>query len=96
MTGVQTCALPILNTGKNIPFSIKKLFWDVDKEKLNTDLDKKNIIERIINYGTLADWKWLSLVYNKEIILNILNSKNKFSRKNIRPSAWHLASIIFK
>jgi len=85
-----------MNIDKNIPFSIKKLFWDVNKEKLDADLHKKNIIERILNYGVLADWKWLSSVYGKETIIETLNSKDKFNRKNIRPSVWHLASILFK
>ncbi|OIO29175.1 hypothetical protein COX93_02775 [Candidatus Nomurabacteria bacterium CG_4_10_14_0_2_um_filter_30_12] len=85
-----------MNINKNIPFSIKRLFWDVNKEKLNTNLHKKNIIERILNYGVLADWKWLSSVYNKKEILETINSKDKFNRKNIRQGASHLASILFK
>lgn len=85
-----------MDTNKNIPFSIKKFFWDANKDKLDANLHKKNIIERIINYGALADWKWLSSYYGKEVIINTLNSKDKFNRKNIRPSALRLASIIFK
>jgi hypothetical protein len=85
-----------MNTEKKIPFSIKRLFWDINKEKLDINSHKKNIIERTINYGVLADWKWLSSVYNRKTIMNILNSKNKFNRKNIRPRTQHLASILFK
>ena len=85
-----------MDTNKNIPFSIKKLFWDTNKEKLDTNLHKKNIIERTINYGVLADWKWLLSVYGKDVIKQTLNSKNKFNRQNIRPKAIHLASILFK
>ena len=85
-----------MNIDKNTPNSTKKLFWDMDKEKLDTNLHKKNIIERIINYGMLADWSWLSSVYSKEDIINILNSKDKFNRKNIRSSALHLAFILFR
>jgi len=81
---------------KNIPLSIKKLFWDIDKEKLDANLHKKNIIERIINYGALADWKWLSSVYGKDTIIRIISSKDKFNRQNIRPNASHLAFILFK
>jgi len=81
---------------KNIPPFIKKLFWDTNKEKLDTDLHKKSIIERIINYGTLTDWKWLSSNYGKDTVITILNTKNKFDRKNIRPNAKYLASLIFK
>ena len=85
-----------MNIDKNIPYPIKKLFWDIDKEKLDVNLHKKNIIERIINYGGLSDWKWLSSHYGIETIKEILNSNDKFNRKNIRPSALHLALILFK
>ena len=85
-----------MKTSKNIPNSVKKLFWDVNKENLDTDLHKKSITERVLNYGGLADWKWLSSVYGKETIIETLNLKDKFNRKNIRSSAWHLASILFK
>jgi len=86
----------IKKQNKNIPSFTKKLFWDVNEEKLDTILHKKSIIERIINYGTLADWKWLSSVYDRNTIINISNTKDKFGRKNIRPSAEYLASLIFK
>lgn len=85
-----------MNTNKNIPFSIKKLFWDINKEKLDANLHKKNIIERIINYGVLSDWKWLYAEYGKESIIETLHSTDKFNRRNIRPNALHLASLLFK
>lgn len=85
-----------MSINKNIPSFIKKLFWDINKEKLNTDLHKKSIIERIINYGNLADWKWLSFVYDKNTIINTINAEDKFGRKNIRPNAKRLASLFFK
>jgi hypothetical protein len=85
-----------MDINKKIPLSIKKFFWDADKDKLDANLHKKNIIERIINYGALTDWKWLSSYYGKEAIINTLNSKDKYNRKNIRPRASRLASIIFK
>jgi hypothetical protein len=80
----------------NISPLVKKLFWDADKEKLDADLHKKSIVERVINYGTLTEWKWLSSVYGKDIVLNIVSKKDKFSRKNIRPTVARLASILFK
>ena len=84
------------NSITKIPDSSKKLFWDMDKEKLDLNLHKKSIIERIINYGVLADWRWLSLVYGKSTITDFLRFKDKVGRENIRPSALSLASILFK
>jgi len=85
-----------MSTEKKIPFSIKKLFWDIEKDDLDIVLHKKNIIERIINYGILADWQWLSSTYSKEEIRWVLDPENKLNRTNIRPSALHLASILFR
>ena len=81
---------------KEIPHHIKRFFWDVDKKKLDLNLHKKSIIERIINYGTLDDWRWLSLTYGKLAISDILKFKDKFNRRNIKPKAESLASILFK
>jgi hypothetical protein len=70
------------------------LFWDTDPQKIDLNKNKRYVIERVINYGTLAEWKWLSSVYTKKDISEGLKAKGKFQRSNIRKSAARLASLI--
>jgi len=86
----------MINSAKKIPYSVKTLFWDMNKEKIDLDLHKKSVIERIINFGNLADWKWLVSFYGKPAVKGVVSSKDKFGRTNIRKSAERLASILFK
>lgn len=35
------------------------LFWDTDRDKLDWDKHRAYIVQRILEYGTLPDWKLL-------------------------------------
>lgn len=39
------------------------LFWDVDKSTIDFIKNKKIIIERVLNQGTLNDWNLLKKIY---------------------------------
>ncbi len=39
------------------------LFWDVDKEKLNFNINKSQIIHQVLEYGLLQDWILISKIY---------------------------------
>lgn len=41
----------------------KGLFWDVRPEQLDWDRNKRQIVERVITRGMLADWKTIKSVY---------------------------------
>ncbi|MEP7324284.1 MAG: hypothetical protein ABI761_20300 [Saprospiraceae bacterium] len=47
------------------------LFWDVDKTKLEWKKNEIQIIEKVLIYGLLEDWKLINLVYGKEVIKNV-------------------------
>ena len=51
------------------------LFWDVDKTKLDVERSAAYIVERVLEYGQLEDWKLIKEIYGleriKEISLNI-------------------------
>lgn len=47
----------------------KAIFWDTDISKLDASLHSKYIIEKVLNYGTLEDWKKLKQLYSEERIL---------------------------
>lgn len=52
------------------PFT-RALFWDTDVEKLDAPKHAAYIIERVLNYGTLQDWKLLKEVYKEEEIVKV-------------------------
>jgi len=81
---------------KDISPSTKRLFWDMDSQKLDTTVHAKTIIERVLNDGTLADWQWLVATYGSGKIADMLAEKGSFGRDNIRPQSRRLASLILK
>ena len=39
------------------------LFWDTDKKKLDVDEHKSFLIQRVLEYGLMKDWKLISAYY---------------------------------
>lgn len=81
---------------QDISSKIKRLFWDMDSQKLDVHTHARTIIERVLNDGTLADWKWLVSTYGSKKIEDTLIEKNSFGRDNIRLQSRRLASLILK
>lgn len=44
------------------------LFWEVDKERLDLDKNKRFVIERTLTHGTLSDWFLIKSYYGIETI----------------------------
>jgi len=81
---------------ERLPSHVQKLFWDVDASKTDPRSKADAIIERVLNYGDLGDWEWLSRYYGKETVREKLSRKNALGRDNLRPESRRLASLIFK
>lgn len=47
------------------------IFWDVDREKISLDKNKKWLIQRVLEYGLLNDWKVLLKYYGISEIAEI-------------------------
>ena len=47
------------------------LFWDVDKNKLHITENKKFIIQRVLEYGLMNDWRWIQKNYGLEEIVAV-------------------------
>lgn len=47
------------------------LFWDVDKTLLEFEKSKEYIIQRILEYGLIEDWKLLKQIYGLETIKEV-------------------------
>ena len=55
----------------------KRLFWDVDIEKMDIEKSRDFIIERVLNRGGMSDVKTLFKIYGDEKIIEaIKKSKN--------------------
>lgn len=81
---------------KDISPQTKRLFWDMDSQKLDVHAHARTIIERVLNDGTLADWQWLVSTYGSAKIGEVLAEKHSFGRDNIRSQSRRLASLILK
>ena len=46
------------------------LFWDIDRNGLDIERSKKTIVQRVLEYGLLKDWKILVKTYGIEEIAN--------------------------
>ena len=60
-----------MNTDKN-NFDLSKLsdhiFWDVDKDILDAQKNKRLIIQRVLDYGLLNDWNMIKNYYGVDEI----------------------------
>lgn len=75
-----------------VPQTITKFFWDTDPNELDVTKHERIIIPRVLNYGTLADWRWLALTYGKDRIRDTLKTSG---RTSVRESITRLAQILF-
>jgi len=55
--------------GKKTAMNIREqLFWDIDKQNFDAEKNKTLIIERVLNYGTLSEFKSMLNFYGYETI----------------------------
>ncbi|MBU0701118.1 hypothetical protein KKE26_07505 [bacterium] len=62
--------------------SIKRLFWDVDRDSVDVEKHCFYIISRIIDYGNIDDIKWMKNTYTDEKIKEIICKKKGISKKS--------------
>lgn len=61
----------------------KTLFWDVDFKGLDYKKDVYFIIERVLNYGDIDDYKEIKKIYGLEKIKDIAKEINYINKKSI-------------
>jgi hypothetical protein len=49
----------------------KMLFWDMDMEQVDMDTCPSQIIQRVLEYGTLSDWRIIRSYYGLEKIVDV-------------------------
>lgn len=50
------------------------LFWDIDKDKADMDTCPAQIIQRVLEYGSLKDWHLIYSYYGLDKIVSVCKS----------------------
>ncbi|SPD74042.1 hypothetical protein PITCH_A2030186 [uncultured Desulfobacterium sp.] len=66
------------------------LFWDVDRSKLDINVHKTFIIERVLKYGIIEDVLWLLKTYSEDDLIKTIKSSKNIDRKTANYWALHL------
>lgn len=59
------------------------LFWDIEKSHINPDKNKKWIVQRVLEYGLLKDWRLIHTYYGLNIIVNIIKDIRDIDPRSI-------------
>jgi hypothetical protein len=68
----------------------KVLFWDVSFETIDWQLKAAYVIERVVNYGSVQDWKTIKQYYGMERIRVIT-----LQVRDLAPQTLSFLSCIF-
>jgi hypothetical protein len=49
----------------------RKLFWDIDPSALDLELHRKYVVARVLEYGTLEDWRLLVRHFALESVIGV-------------------------
>jgi hypothetical protein len=68
------------------------LFWSYRFNEMDPARDEKTVVVQIINYGTLAEWRWLVREYGSAEVRRVLGT---ITETEIKPRTRGLASLLF-
>lgn len=66
---------------KRLPEKLRRLFWDVDADKVNLSANARYIIERILENGDMDAYEWMQRVYPARLIIDVCETSRKISPK---------------
>ena len=72
----------------NVSFT-KNLFWDADPQQLDFDVNKRYVIERVLNRGSLSDLREMFAYYGRQVVADVA-----VSLRSLDPKALSFASCI--
>ena len=58
------------------------LFWDVDTANLDLNQHRKLIIQRVLDYGLLGDWRKIYAYYSLQTIVEVVKDLRNIDRKS--------------
>lgn len=59
------------------------LFWDADIDRIDWELKARYVIERVIMYGTLSDWRSIQAFYGKDRIRDEMLQSHDLDAKSL-------------
>jgi hypothetical protein len=65
------------------PTFSKRLFWDIDIKELDIDKYPKQVIERVLMYGSWQDWEKVRSYYKKQEIKDIVKGLRSLDKKTV-------------
>lgn len=76
------------------PLAKKSLFWDTDTNNIDLSKHKRYVIERVLRFGTLADYSWLNGIYSKDEIKEVIGrERSELDKKSL--NFWsHIYNIV--
>ena len=80
----------------SMPATIERLFWDTDPKKLDISRHRHTIVERVLNHGTLADWRWLVSAYGAKTIREAVSFQSPVRANSIREESARLVEMLIK
>lgn len=66
----------------------QSLFWDTDPKKIDKKKHAKYIIERILDFGTDDEVRWMSRSYSTRLIKNVVDNSRVLHNKS--RNLWQL------
>jgi len=66
---------------ENSPIS-RHLLWEYNLSTFDFDRSKKVVIERVIERGSLEDWRWMVGYYGREVVLEVARGSKQLSKKD--------------
>lgn len=61
---------------------LRRYFWDTDFSALDTEKDKRFIIERILELGDEAAVAWMKKEFKKQELFEVLRKARSISKKS--------------
>lgn len=68
------------------------LFWDVDPDTIDLDKHARYVIERVLDFGTDEEVRWMFRQYPREKIAGVL----KLPRSTVMPKSRALWELVLK
>ncbi|MCO6491460.1 MAG: hypothetical protein J5I98_23790 [Phaeodactylibacter sp.] len=69
-------------SAKKRPCISPHLLWEYDLSSFDFDKSKRVVIERVIERGTLDDWREMIRYYGEEQVLNVARQSRQLSAKD--------------